>query len=60
MLYIGVFLLGGIIGTVFMAFVAGASRSDQCEDCNQLKGKMTENTKVPKGWTHEDMTSQGG
>ena len=34
MLYVGVFLLGGIIGAVFMAFVAGASRNNQCEDCD--------------------------
>ena len=27
---------------------------------NQSKEEMTENTEVPKGWTHEDMISQGG
>jgi len=76
MLYVGVFLLGITMGVVFMAFIAGASRNNQCEDCylegpalpilppihedsepNQSKEEMTEG---PKGWTHEDMISQGG
>ena len=33
MLYVGVFLLGATMGTLFMAFMAGASRNNQCEDC---------------------------
>ena len=33
MLYVGVFLLGSIFGVVSMAFMAGASRHNQCEDC---------------------------
>ena len=60
MLYVGIFSLGATMGALFMAFMAGASRNDQCEDCNQSKEEMTENTEVPKGWTHEDMISQGG
>ena len=34
MLYVGVFLLGSTMGALFMAFVAGASKDNQCEDCD--------------------------
>ena len=33
MLYVGVLLLGISLGALFMAFMAGASRNNQCEDC---------------------------
>ena len=41
MLYAGVFLLGSIFGVVFMAFIAGASRNNQCEDC--IYSKLSRN-----------------
>ena len=32
-MYVGVFLLGCTMGALSMAFVAGASMSNQCGDC---------------------------
>ena len=36
MLYVGVFFLGATMGALFMAFMAGASRNNQCEDCREV------------------------
>ena len=47
MLYVGVFLLGSIFGVVAMAFMAGASRYDQCEDC--IHSKLSRDNQIDFG-----------